>query len=256
MQSHQNFGFAPPMIPMNLPSGIPLPPSISNGVIPPNSEPDKHKYFKLFKEGKFSDFTIVFKGSDAEKEFKVHKNILYFSWEWFKSLTNWDELGTISLEESISCTLFEEFLLFLYTDSILPQTRRNHGIELYMLADKYLVPSLEKLIVNELHLVLSTDNIRQYIKLGKRFHHDQLLATNVTSFIANHAKELSEKNFPFHRLGKLVNPLIKQLIQSTGYARSYYPVALEADNQSQSDWAGESDEDEDEPYISEDEDYV
>lgn len=187
----------------------PLPLNLSNQLS------SKYKFSPLFQSGKFSDFTLIYscKG-ELIKKFKVHKNILYSTSEYFHVMFDgdWKEkaFADFSLGDVIpSCESYQIFLNYLYTDKY-PKRLESFGVyHLYRLGDYYLVPKLKEKALKELKSIISFDNAFNYIRFTKETHGNEEISNIIVDFVAKNFRELSLLKFPFHELGELINKVFE-----------------------------------------------
>jgi hypothetical protein len=159
----------------------------------------------MFKEGKFSDFKLIWN----ERTYSVHKCILSAESKFFQTVlaTNWKDLdtGSVNLPRgNVSDTIVEVFLLFLYTSCLAEADFNKFQLELYDLSEALKVQKLKDFCSKNFRSnLLTTDNVESFVNWCHT-HTAPKMNEIVTCFIATNYATLSEKNFPFHKTGKII----------------------------------------------------
>jgi hypothetical protein len=109
--------------------------------------PSQHRSYAMFKEGKFTDFTLKFERHD----YPVHKCILFSDSQYFHNYLNKKRsFIDITLDWECPQEAIEVFLLSLYTNSVERKTFVKYWWLLCYLAVKYTVKKLKKLCLQEI----------------------------------------------------------------------------------------------------------
>jgi hypothetical protein len=169
-------------------------------------DPCLHPQFDLLqrKNNTFSDFSIKYN----EKVYPLHKYVLFSESLYFQTLlgSNWKEVNSNSYEfnlpgKMISPKSFEIFLSFLYTNLIPEMELEKYLFELYDLADYFQVKLLRELVSQGFKKMLEDSTVEGYLTMVRERDLVEFKGILV-HFIAARFRELSNRDFPFHKLGK------------------------------------------------------
>jgi hypothetical protein len=191
-------------------------------------DPSAHPQFEIFKNGHFSDFTLKCK----RKTYSLHKYVLFAESLYFQTLltSQWKESksGEVKIPRNgISTKVFEVFLAFLYTGFINSNDLKHHLFELYDLADYFQVQSLKDLMIERCKQYLTDETAESFL--------DRILQRNapelkriICYYIAARFRELSDKGFSFHKVGKIMlKKILLRIVQilksSPDIPHRYYP---------------------------------
>jgi hypothetical protein len=98
--------------------------------------------------------------------------------------------------------------LFLYTGLVSIESLKEYLFELYDLSTHFEVKALRNACIQELYDSLSMNNVETYLSHVSTRTHDLHLATMYAAYIADHVRELVRKDFLFHKIGKVMLPLV------------------------------------------------
>jgi hypothetical protein len=163
-------------------------------------DPTQHRSYAMFKEGKFTDFTLKFKGH----EYPVHKCILFSDSQYFHNYLN-KKRHFIEVTSNWECPqeAIVVFLLSLYTNSVAKESFWIYWWLLCYLAIKYTVEKLKKFCLPEIARLLNQNDIDPKHEIAFfRSLADSDVTAMFAKFIAENYSRLLKEEFPFHSTGK------------------------------------------------------
>jgi hypothetical protein len=163
-------------------------------------DPSQHRSYVMFKEGKFTDFTLKFEHHD----YPVHKCILFSDSQYFHNYLNKkSSFINITLDWECPQEAIEVFLLSLYTNSVERKTFVKYWWLLCYLAVKYTVKKLKKLCLQEIASFLNQKRLdaKEEIQFFRSLADSDLNAMFAKFIVENYSRLLKEQ-FPFHSVGK------------------------------------------------------
>jgi hypothetical protein len=193
-------------------------------------KPLKHPHYEMYENGTYSDFKISWNGT----EYALHKCVLYAESLYFQTLlaSSWKESdsGEVTVPgKGITKKGFDNFLVFLYTGFILELDLKENLFELYYLSDYFQVASLKELVLKAFKKYLNDSNAEMYLENIHCCNASELKGI-MAYFLASRFKQLVEKQFPFHKLGKIILSKFLQRLSVTngtgyepGITGTWYP---------------------------------
>ena len=144
-------------------------------------------YKELLLSGKCCDVTIKVQN----KRFKCHRGILSVRSPVFSAMFEHDvqeEINDKIIVKDVDSTIFQEFLLYLYTGSE-EHLSMGNVIDLYKLADKYTVEDLKDVCVDHIKENITLENFCEFFLLSQQYNDSNL--TDVTKkFFLKNSKEI------------------------------------------------------------------
>jgi hypothetical protein len=165
--------------------------------------PLSHRRYTAFKEGQFSDFNLIWSG----KNYSVHKSVLSSECGYFRAkfrcpdLNGWVATVVNIPDSTISDEAIEVFLCFLYTSLVSQTNLERYFFELYDLSLYFQAKKLTTICAKNLPDLLNAE-IAQALLLSSRARSDSIIQQTLVIFIAENYRDLTDRDFPFHKTGK------------------------------------------------------
>jgi hypothetical protein len=163
-------------------------------------DPSTDPLYSTFKEGKFSDVSITW--NNEKKIYKLHKSVLAAGSPYFKRFLQ-GKIRKLKKSKIASTEAFEVFLAFIYTNCISEDNMKVFSLDLFDLAVHFEVDSLEELSLRKFRQQTSAESIEDFLPIVRQINHYKLKLV-YAELIATHCVKLVGKNFPFHKVGKII----------------------------------------------------
>jgi hypothetical protein len=189
--------------------------NVQTNLGPKIRNPSDHTHFQMLRTGNYSDFTLKW----SRKEYFLHKYVLYSESLYFKTLfsSEWKETDARVYElvlpkKEVSRKAFFDFLSFLYTGFITEEDLLVSLFELYDLADYFQVVSLKDLVLLCFKKYLKDETAELFLKYIQE--RDLTVFKGImANYIAARYFSLSARNFPFHKVGKIMlSKIFKRIV--------------------------------------------